>query len=175
MVTRGKKDFLYGRIEVRAKLPEGKGTWPAIWMMPTESVYGDWPKSGEIDIMEHVGFDQNRIHGTVHTEKYYWKNSNQKSAQINGEKVSDTFHTYALEWTPKVIKIYFDDTLYFTYKNENNGKEAWPFDKKFYLILNIAVGGAWGGQQGVDADKFPQTMEIDSIKVYDLGIKGENK
>lgn len=175
LVTRGKKDFLYGRIEVRAKLPEGKGTWPAIWMMPTESVYGDWPKSGEIDIMEHVGFDQNRIHGTVHTEKYYWKNSNQKSAQINGEKVSDTFHTYALEWTPKVIKIYFDDTLYFTYKNENNGKEAWPFDKKFYLILNIAVGGAWGGQQGVDTDKFPQTMEIDSIKVYDLGIKGENK
>ena len=80
-----------------------------------------------------------------------------------------------MEWTPKVIKIYFDDTLYFTYKNENNGKEAWPFDKKFYLILNIAVGGAWGGQQGVDADKFPQTMEIDSIKVYDLGIKGENK
>lgn len=175
LVTRGKKDFLYGRIEVKAKLPKGKGTWPAIWMMPTDSLYGDWPKSGEIDIMEHVGFDQDTIHGTVHTEKYYWKNSNQKSAQIKGEEVSDTFHTYSLEWTPKVIKVYFDDTLYFTYQNENSGKDAWPFDQKFYLILNIAVGGAWGGQQGVDADVFPQTLEIDSIKVYDLGIKVEDK
>ena len=175
LVTRGKKDFLYGRIEVKAKLPEGVGTWPAIWLMPTESVYGDWPKSGEIDIMEHVGFDQDRIHGTVHTEKYYWKNSNQKSGQIMGEKVSDTFHTYSLEWTPKVIKVYFDNTLYFTYQNENNGNAAWPFDQKFYLILNIAVGGAWGGQQGVNAEVFPQQLEIDSIRVYDLGIKGEEK
>ena len=92
LVTRGKKDFKYGRIEVKAKLPKGKGTWPAIWMMPTDSLYGDWPKSGEIDIMEHVGFDQDRIHGTVHTEKYYWKNSNQKSAQIDGDKVSILIH-----------------------------------------------------------------------------------
>lgn len=175
LVTRGKKDFKYGRIEVKAKLPKGKGTWPAIWMMPTDSLYGDWPKSGEIDIMEHVGFDQDRIHGTVHTEKYYWKNSNQKSAQIDGDKVSDTFHTYSLEWTPKVIKVYFDNTLYFTYQNEDSGKDAWPFDQKFYLILNIAIGGAWGGQQGVDSEVFPQTMEVESIKVYDLGIKGDTK
>ncbi|MGL4654039.1 family 16 glycosylhydrolase [Cetobacterium sp. ZOR0034] len=175
LVTRGKKDFLYGRIEVKAKLPQGLGTWPAIWLMPTDSVYGDWPKSGEIDIMEHVGFDQNRIHGTVHTEKYYWKNSNQKSGQIEGEKVSDVFHTYSLEWTPKVIKVYFDNILYFTYQNENAGKDAWPFDQKFYLILNIAVGGAWGGQQGVDSEVFPQQFEIDSIKVYDLGFKGGKK
>ena len=170
LVTRGKKDFKYGRIEVRAKLPKGVGTWPAIWMMPTDSVYGDWPKSGEIDIMEHVGFDQNRIHGTLHTEKYYWKNSNQKSAQIVGENVSNSFHTYSIEWAPKIIKIYFDNILYFTYRNENKGRESWPFDQKFYLILNIAVGGAWGGQKGVDSSIFPQVLEIDSIKVYDLGI-----
>lgn len=175
LVTRGKKDFLYGRIEVKAKLPEGKGTWPAIWLMPTDSVYGDWPKSGEIDIMEHVGFDQDRVHGTVHTEKYYWKNSNQKSGQIMGEKISDSFHTYSLEWTPKIIKIYFDNTLYFIYKNENTGKDAWPFDQKFYLILNTAIGGAWGGQQGVDPEVFPQQFEIDSIKVYDLGFKGDKE
>lgn len=175
LVTRGKKDFLYGRIEVKAKLPEGRGTWPAIWLMPTDSVYGDWPKSGEIDIMEHVGFDQDRVHGTVHTEKYYWKNSNQKSGQIMGEKISDSFHTYSLEWTPKIIKIYFDNTLYFIYKNENTGKDAWPFDQKFYLILNTAIGGAWGGQQGVDPEVFPQQFEIDSIKVYDLGFKGDKE
>lgn len=174
LVTRGKKDFKYVRIEVRAKLPKGVGTWPAIWMMPTDSVYGDWPKSGEIDIMEHVGFDQNRIHGTLHTEKYYWKNSNQKSAQIVEENVSDSFHTYSIEWTPKIIKIYFDNTLYFTYRNENKGRESWPFDQKFYLILNIAVGGAWGGQKGVDSTVFPQVLEIDSIKVYDLGIVEED-
>lgn len=171
LVTRGKKDFLYGRIEVTAKLPSGVGTWPAIWMMPTDSKYGDWPKSGEIDIMEHVGYEEGLVHGTVHTEKYYWVKSNQKGNQIEVLDATRAFHTYALEWTPNIIKMYKDNILYFIYENEQEGRESWPFDQKFFLILNIAIGGAWGGQHGVDNSIFPQRLEIDKIRVYELDNK----
>ncbi|WP_300343125.1 glycoside hydrolase family 16 protein [Fusobacterium sp.] len=168
LITKGKKDFLYGRIEVTAKLPSGRGTWPAIWMMPTNSQYGEWPKSGEIDIMEHVGYEEGIVHGTVHTEKYYWVKSNQKGNQIEISDATKDFHTYSLEWTPNIIKMYKDDSLYFIYENEKEGKESWPFDQKFFLIFNIAIGGAWGGQQGVDDTIFPQSLEIDKIRVYEL-------
>lgn len=168
LVTKGKRDFLYGRIEVTAKLPSGVGTWPAIWMMPTASVYGAWPKSGEIDIMEHVGYEEGVVHGTVHSEKYYWVKSNQKGNQVKVPDATKEFHTYSLEWTPNIIKMYKDDILYFIYENEKVGTDSWPFDQKFFLILNIAIGGAWGGQQGIDDSIFPQKLEIDKIKVYEL-------
>lgn len=171
LISKGKRDFLYGRIEVTAKLPSGVGTWPAIWMMPTDSKYGEWPKSGEIDIMEHVGYEEGLVHGTVHSEKYYWVKSNQKGNQIEVPDATKEFHTYSLEWTPNIIKMYKDDILYFIYENEKEGKESWPFDQKFFLILNIAVGGAWGGQQGIDDTIFPQNLEIDKIRVYELNNK----
>lgn len=170
IVSKNKNDMLYGRIEIKAKLPSAVGTWPAIWMMPTDSEYGEWPKSGEIDIMEHVGYDLGVVHGTVHTEKYYWKKSNQKGAKIDVANPDENFAVYAMEWTPNIIKIYKDNILYFEYEKEELSSDAWPFDKKFYLIMNIAVGGAWGGQQGVDENNFPQEMVIDYVRVYDLGI-----
>lgn len=170
IVSKNKNDMLYGRIDIKAKLPNAVGTWPAIWMMPTDSEYGEWPKSGEIDIMEHVGYDLGVVHGTVHTEKYYWKKSNQKGAKIDVENPDQDFSVYSMEWTPNIIKIYKDDVLYFEYEKEELSSDAWPFDKKFYLIMNIAVGGAWGGQQGVNENSFPQEMVIDYVRVYDLGI-----
>jgi beta-glucanase (GH16 family) len=159
---------LYGKIEVNAKLPTGKGTWPAIWMLPTEWVYGDWPKSGEIDIMEHVGYDQNNVHVTMHTEAYYFKINTQKSSQRIIPTASTEFHTYAIEWTPESINGLIDNEVMFSFANEHTGYSTWPFDQKFHLLLNIAFGGDWGGAKGVDDTVLPQKMEVDYIRVYNL-------
>jgi len=180
----GKGDFLYGRFEVRAKLPSGQGTWPAIWMLPsdpftyaTKCSSGDWqgstecdawPNSGEMDIMEHVGYQMNHVHGTVHTKAYYWVMWEQRKGRILLDDVDKNFHVYAMEWSPEKVDVFVDDTLYFTYINENTGWEAWPFDKPFHLILNIAVGGAWGRAGGpIDDSVFPQQMLIDYVRVYE--------
>jgi beta-glucanase (GH16 family) len=167
--TKGKGDWLYCRVEVRAKLPSGRGTWPAIWMMPTnEGAYGrGWPDSGEIDIMEHVGYDPGKIHATTHTKKYNWMNNNQKTAVTTVADCSKEFHVYSVEWYPDRIEIHVDDNVYFTNRNDGTGWQAWPFDKSFYLILNLAIGGSWGGLQGVDNSIFPQRMEVDYVRVYE--------
>lgn len=168
LVSKNKGDFLYGRIETRAKLPSGRGTWPAIWMLPTDWAYGNWPKSGEIDIMEHVGYDANKVHFSVHTESYNHSIGTQKtSSQIIPTAISD-FHKYRVDWTPYAVRGYFDDQLVFTFVNEGKGAAAWPFDKRFHLLLNLAIGGNWGGAQGVDDSIFPQTMLIDYIRVYKM-------
>ena len=168
LVTRGKQEWLYGRFEIRAKLPRGVGTWPAIWMLAAKQSYGDgyWPHNGEIDIMEHVGFNHGFIHGSTHSLKYYWQVGTQRSDTTYAADVSEAFHNYILEWYPDKIQVYMDDKLFFTSLNDNTGWEAWPFDKPFYLILNIAVGGAWGGQQGVDDSIWPQRMEVEYVRVY---------
>ncbi len=165
--TKYKGDWLYGRIEVSAKLPAGKGTWPAIWMLPTDWEYGGWPQSGEIDIMEHVGFDPNVIHGSIHTKDYNHIIGTQKTSSINVQTALSEFHIYAIEWTKDKIDFFVDDSLYFSFSNEHTGWEKWPFDKRFHLILNIAVGGSWGGQKGIDTKAFPATMEIDYVRVYE--------
>ena len=180
----GKADFLYGRFEVRAKLPRGQGTWPAIWMLPSDPmVYATtcsdgadwqgsddcdaWPNSGEIDIMEHVGYQMNHIHGTVHTRAYYWRMWEQRKGRILVDDVADAFHVYALEWSPERIDAYVDDSLYFTYVNEHRSWREWPFDRPFHLILNIAVGGAWGRSGGpIDDAVLPQRMLVDYARVY---------
>lgn len=168
LVTTDKGDFLYGKIEVNAKLPTGKGTWPAIWMLPTDWVYGDWPKSGEIDIMEHVGYDQNNVHFSTHSEAYYFKINTQKTSARIVPTASTEFHKYALEWTPETIKGLIDDEVMFSFANENSGYKAWPFDQKFHLLLNVAYGGDWGGAKGIDDTILPQKMEVDYIRVYKL-------
>ena len=168
MITKGKGDWLYGRMEVKAKLPKGRGTWPAIWMFPTDLTYGNWPASGEIDIMEHVGYDQNNIHFTVHNSAYNFMRGNQKTATKIIPSASDDFHIYRVDWTPYSIKGFIDGEPYFEYVNANNGYTSWPYDKKFFLILNIAVGGDWGGVQGVDNTIFPATMMIDYVKYYKI-------
>lgn len=164
-----KGTWLYGRFEVRAKLPSAVGTWPAIWMLPTDWAYGGWPGSGEIDIMEHVGYDFGNVHGSTHSENYNFKTGGNPTGHITNYDVADNFHTYACEWHPDRIDFFFDDVLYFTSYNDNTGWQSWPFDKDFHFILNIAVGGDWGGVMGVDHNAFPQQMVIDYIKVYDFG------
>lgn len=167
MVTREKGDWLYGRIEVRAKMPAGVGTWPAIWMLPTDWEYGGWPASGEIDIMEHVGYDMGRVHGTIHTNSFNHMSGTQRGDSIIVDNVSTAFYTYSIEWEPDSIRWYVDDQLYFEFPRLSHyGPNEWPFDRRFHLILNIAIGGSWGGVQGIDDDIFPQTMEVEYVRVY---------
>jgi len=166
LVTKGKGDFLYGRFEIRAKLPDGRGTWPAIWMLPTDQAYGGWPKSGEIDIMEHVGFDPDNIHVTAHTEAYYFKINTQKTATRIIQGATTQFHVYRVDWTPEAIRGYIDDALVLEFANEGKGYEVWPFDRRFHLLLNVAVGGDWGGQKGIDEKAFPARMQVDYVRVY---------
>jgi len=184
--SQGKGDFLYGRAEIRAKLPEGQGTWPAIWMLSSQpyryattcdgvvdwqSAAGcdAWPNSGEIDIMEHVGFDMGIIHGTVHNKAYYWKNFEQRKGSVEVADASDAFHTYAIEWTPDELRFFVDDTHYFSYQNEGDGWQGWPYDHAYHLILNLAVGGMWGRAGGpIDDLIFPQQLQVDYVRIYRL-------
>ncbi len=166
LVTRNKADWLYGRFEIRAKLPRGRGTWPAIWMLPTENTYGTWPRSGEMDIMEHVGYDLNRVHFTIHTEAFNHSIGTQKGGNKFISTATDSFHVYRMDWTPYGLRGYFDDEKVFEFMNQGSGYRAWPFDKKFHLIFNIAVGGSWGGAQGVDPAAFPVNLEVDYVRVY---------
>ena len=166
LITKLKGDWLYGRVEVRAKLPDGRGMWPAIWMLPTDWAYGGWPASGEIDIMENVGYDPYVIVASAHTESYNHSIGTQKSANINVTTCYSDFHVYALEWEVKEYRVYVDNKLYFTFKNEGTGYKAWPFDKRFHLLLNVAVGGNWGGAQGVDNTIFPRQMVVDYVRIY---------
>lgn len=180
----GKGDLLYGKIEVRAKLPAGQGTWPAIWMLPSDAFkYAStcepgedwqgsdtcdaWPNSGEIDIMEHVGYDMNTVHGTVHNRAYYWVNGEQRKGSVNSVNAEQEFHVYSIEWTPDSITILFNDVPYFFYMNEGEGWKAWPYDHAYHLILNLAVGGFWGRAGGpIDDTIFPVRMEVDYVRMY---------
>jgi beta-glucanase (GH16 family) len=168
LVSRGKGDFLYGRFEVRAKVPVGRGTWPAVWMLPTDWAYGGWPASGEIDILEHVGFDPNVVHISVHTQAYHHSIGTQKTATRTLPEAQTAFQVYRVDWTPQDIQGFVNGTQIFQFKNEAKGFAVWPFDKKFHWLINLAVGGNWGGQQGIDETAFPATFEVDYVRVYPL-------
>lgn len=168
LVSKHKGDVLYGRIEARAKLPSGRGTWPAIWMLPTDWAYGDWPRSGEIDIMEHVGFDPERVHISVHTQAYNHAIGTQKTETRVIDGAISGFHRYRVDWTPDAIRGYIDDMPMFAFANEGKGPDTWPFDRRFHLLLNLAVGGNWGGKEGVDDSVFPAMMQVDYVRVYKL-------
>jgi beta-glucanase (GH16 family) len=166
MVTKFKGDWLYGRIEVRAMLPAGRGMWPAIWMLPTDWKYGGWPASGEIDIMENVGYMPDSVFGSAHTKTF---NHTIHTGKTRGLFVGDAytaFHTYAVEWDEKQIRWFVDDNNYFSFANTGRGFAEWPFDQRFHVILNVAVGGGWGGQKGVDDAAFPASMVVDYVRVY---------
>ena len=160
------KAWTYGYFEIRAKLPEGVGTWPAIWMMPEYDNYGGWPRSGEIDIMEHVGFDQDIIHTTIHTSAFNHKIGTQKARFDTIKDVSKKYHTYAVNWTPDYIEWFIDGESFFKFENTGNGVEEWPYNHPFHLILNVAIGGSWGGQKGIDEDMKEAAMEVDYVRVY---------
>ena len=177
LVSRHKGDWKYGKIEVRAKLPSGKGTWPAIWMLPTDWTYGGWPASGEIDIMEHVGYDTQTIYGTVHTNDYNHTLGTQKGSQLTVSDCETNFHNYGMIWNADTIQFYVDDNIYYTFKNEGTWQK-WPFDQRFHLLLNIAFGGDWGGAQGIDENISSTKMLIDYVHVFQtidsMNIKGED-
>jgi beta-glucanase (GH16 family) len=166
LVTKEKGFWKYGRVEVKAKLPAGVGMWPAIWMLPVHSSYGNWPHSGEIDIVEFVGYIPDSLYATVHTGAYNGMVNTQKGGRTHRSDLHTSFHLFAAEWTEESISFFVDGEKYFSFKNDLNGTAAWPFDQKFYLILNIAVGGNWGGKKGVDNLIFPQRMEVDYVRVY---------
>ena len=156
------------------RLPSGRGTWPAIWMLASYNTYGQtyWPDNGEIDIMEHVGHDPDIVHATIHTLAFNHTMGTQRGAQPRVSKAREAFHTYSIEWTPEEIRGYVDTTHYYTFENERLSNEQanfrqWPFDRPFYLILNVAVGGMWGGAQGIDHAIWPQKMEVDYVRVYE--------
>ena len=169
LTTRGKTNWTCGRIEVRAKLPAGRGTWPAIWTLGANERQVGWPACGEIDMMEFVGHDPGIVHANVHTKKYNHIQKNGKGGKIKVPDASEAFHIYALEWDAEHLDFFLDDQKYFTYTNEKTDTDAWPFDKEQFLILNLAIGGAWGGQKGIDDAIFPQQYLIDYVRVYQKG------
>src|SRR5690606_12010453 len=157
LITRGKASWTYGRIEVSAKLPAGHGVWPAIWMLG----FGPWPDAGEIDIMEHVGFESDKIHSNVH---YVNINSREYATQMRSKTISDVsniFHTYALEWTEEELIWYIDDIEMNRFRTSQAGN---AFHNSQYLLINLALGGDWGGW--IDPDIFPQEYSIDYVRVY---------
>jgi beta-glucanase (GH16 family) len=168
--TFGRFEFLYGRVEVRATIPTGTGSWPAIWMLGTNITQVGWPACGEIDIMEFVGFLPGVIHANVHMQKYNHTKGTGKGDKLVIKDATEGFHVYAMEWYPDRLDFFVDQTRYFTFKNENppdqRNADSWPFDRPQYLILNLAIGGAWGAQKGIDESIFPARFLIDYVRVY---------
>jgi len=166
--TRFKGDWTNGRFDIRAKLPKGKGIWPAIWMMPTDERYGGWPNSGEIDIMELLGHEPNKVHGTLHYGDSAQGHASQGASHTLAQgDFSDDFHVFRLDWEPGAMRWYVDDHLYQTQTNWHTRTHAFPapFDQRFHLILNLAVGGNWPGKPD-STTVFPQTMAVDYVRVY---------
>lgn len=160
------ESWTYGYFEARLRMPSGKGTWPAFWMLPKKDPL-NWPLDGEIDIMEYVGYQPNVVHCTVHTGAFNHMIGTQKGAQKTISGAETQFHIYAVEWTADYIKGFVDGEEYFRFDNDGAGNKAtWPFNVPFYLKLNLAWGGDWGGAQGIDETKLPATYEIDYVRVY---------
>jgi len=166
LFTKGKASWTYGYFEMRAKLPCGRGLWPAIWTLPEKP--GQWPDSGEIDIMEYVGHNPDTFHATIHTQDYNHTKKTEVGKKLTVKTACKAFHTHSLLWTPNAITVAVDGRPYFQYENDGKGDGSWPFDRAHHIILNIAVGGTWGGQKGIDAAAFPAQMEIDYVRVYQL-------
>jgi beta-glucanase (GH16 family) len=165
--TRYKAAWTYCRLEVRAKLPLCLGTWPAIWMMPEVDVHGYWPSSGEIDIMEHVGHDPDRVHFTLHTAEYNWTTNSAKTLSVNCYNVNTEFHVYAMEWREGGIEFFVDGVRkYRVLRKDSDTWREWPFEYPFYLILNTGFGGGWGGEKGIDLKGLPQDYVIDYVRVF---------
>jgi len=166
LTTEHLKGFGNGRIDVRAKLPQGRGVWPAIWLLGSNIKKVGWPMSGEIDIMEYVGFEPNKIHSAIHTSNRNHNKGNASNSTLELNDLADEFHIYSVERTNERIDFYVDNTLHFSYQKEDNSASSWPFNQPMYLIINLAIGGGWGGKKGIDNTIFPQQFVIDYVRVY---------
>ena len=167
LVTKGKFEPTYGRIEARIKIPFGQGLWPAFWLLGANHPGVPWPDCGEIDVMEILGHQTETVHSTLHGPMYSGGNGPTQSFTLpDGQKFSDDFHTFEVEWNPRDISFYVDGLHYHTRKSpEFTGNRQWVFDHPFYLLLNVAVGGAWPGNPD-QTTVFPQTMMVDYVRVY---------
>ncbi len=165
MTTKNKGDWLYGKILARIKVPEAGGTWPAFWMMPTNSVYGGWPHSGEMDIMEHYGCNPGEVSSTVHNNVYNWNGGVPPTSYLYDTSATTDFHIYEMQWSEDELNFYVDGTYIGTYFRTNSGWQQWPYDQEFYIILNLAIGSHFmpcSTQDGL----FPQRLEVDYVRVY---------
>lgn len=162
------KGWQYGYFEARIKLPKGKGTWPAFWMMPVTIDWANegWPLCGEIDIMEEVGVVPNEVSSSFHAKGHNHTNNTQITHAMNIGNAESEYHVYALEWTPNKLTTYVDGKVQLIYNNPGTGIVDWPYDKPFYIILNLAWGGSWGGMNGVDEKALPVTMNVDYVRVF---------
>lgn len=163
ITTKDKKFFQYGRMEARAKLPIGHGIWPAFWMLGQNISQVGWPKCGEIDILEYVGREPHMVFTTLHTQDSHGNTINTKKTSF--PNIEEGFHVYAVDWTKDKMDFFVDDTLVYTFQPEVKNENTWPFDKPFYFILNVAIGGNFGGPD-VDDTIFPQDFIVDYVKVY---------
>jgi licheninase len=162
-----KQSWTYGRFEIRAKLPTGRGTWPAAWLLADKQVYGSqfWPDNGEVDMLEAVGYDQNVIHFTLHDKFFNYMHNNNPMTWMRVADADQQFHTYTFDWYPDHMDFWLDHVKYMTFEKQGDWQK-WPFDQNMHLILNLAVGGDWGGLKGIDDSIFPARFEFDSVKVY---------
>lgn len=165
ITSRGKFTLTYGKVEIRARIPTGRGTWPALWMLGDTKKYG-WPRCGEIDLMENVGFDPQKIHFTTHTGAFNHVQGTQRGTAVTLEAPWKEFHRYGLIWTPQKLEYFLDGEKVSEFVNDGQGHDHWPFDEPHFFILNLAIGGGWGGQKGVDDAIFPLTFEIDYVRVW---------
>ncbi|WP_026708223.1 glycoside hydrolase family 16 protein [Flavobacterium frigidarium] len=163
ITTKGKREFKYGYFESRAKLPVGKGIWPAFWMLGSNIDTVGWPKCGEIDILEYVGKERNTVFNSLHTEASHGNTINTKKTEIKG--IESGFHVYGIDWTHEHINFFVDGQLMYSFNPKEKNEATWPFDQPFYFLINMAIGGNFGGPD-VDDTIFPQNFEIDYIKVY---------
>ena len=163
ITTKDKVEFKYGIVEARLKLATGQGVWPAFWMLGADFNEKGWPACGEIDIMEYVGKQQDTIYTSLHTADSYGETINSRQTEVKG--IEEGFHTYKADWTKNSIIFSIDDAVVYTFSPEEKNDETWPFDKPFFVLLNLAVGGNFGGPE-VDDSIFPQEYIVDYIKVY---------
>lgn len=171
-----KGDWKYGRIEFRVKFPSGRGIWSAVWLLPSDNYYGGWAASGEIDIVEHLGQKNNEAYGTLHYGGSWPDNKHTGSRFTLGNgNFSDAFHLFVLEWEKGIIKWFIDDSLYQTQTDwySTNGKYPAPFDRRFHLLINVAVGGDWPGPPD-NTTSFPQKLEVDYVRVYQKQVNRVN-
>ncbi|WP_170108993.1 glycoside hydrolase family 16 protein [Prolixibacter denitrificans] len=159
-------NFTYGRIEVRARLPKGRGVWPAIWTLGSNIDSVGWPACGEIDIMEYVGSNPDTIYANVHTRDYNHNLGTGRGDKIRHEHASDEFHVFAVDWYHDQLIFSIEGVPYFACKDNGEGEGAWPFTKPQFLLINLAIGGSWGGQQGIDDSVFPVEYQIDYVRIY---------
>lgn len=166
VVSRGRFSFQYGKLEIRARIPTGRGAWPALWLLGANFATAGWPRCGEIDLMENVGYDPDRVHFTVHTRAFNHVKKTGVGRAITVPRPYEAFHAFGLIWTAERIEFFCDGRKVHEFANDGQGADHWPFDQPFFLLMNLAIGGAWGGQQGIDETIFPLEYHIDYVRVW---------